>query len=85
MNGGKDRLPRGCRGHLPSLRDRSRSMRAASVHFAPTVRWIFMRYSGGVCCTISDWNTKPVCLRCVTEEKPAAIFFWAPRSYARGV
>ena len=29
---------------------------------APTVRWTFILYSGGVVCTKSDWKTKPVWL-----------------------
>jgi hypothetical protein len=67
--------------NIPFMRLRSRSIRAARTALAPTVRCIFIRKSGGVCCTRSDWKMKPVCRRCVALEKPAAIFFCAPRSY----
>jgi len=63
---------------VPSFLPRSRSIRAANTHFAPTDRWTLSWYSGGVSCTSSDWNMNPVCRRCVAAEKPAEIFFWAP-------
>lgn len=68
----------------PSLRCRSKSMRAARTDLAPTVRCTLSWYSGGVCATRSDWYMNPVCRRCVADENPAAIFRCAPSSCGVG-
>jgi hypothetical protein len=69
------------KGDIPSLLFRSKSIRAAKTHLAPTVRCSVSWCSEGVLWMSSDWYTKPVCRLCVTLENPAAIFLCAPRSY----